>query len=252
MIEVNKNICGILYIVATPIGNLEDITYRAVRILKECDLIAAEDTRKALILLNRYNIKNKQIISHHIRNEHKTLDYIIGELKNGRKIAVISEAGSPCISDPGFLIVREALKNGFEPQVIPGVSSLIFAAIASGLPVEKFSFYGFLSTKKNARKRILEGIGRDEKTAFIFESPNRIKGTLKEIVDVIGEECDVTLVKEATKFHEEIIRGKASEVLYKINKRSLKGEFVLAMSSRNIIHKKVTESEKSLINVKRF
>lgn len=238
MVEDNKSkgTGGVLYVVATPIGNLEDITYRAVRILKDCDFIAAEDTRKALILLDRYEIKNKRIISHHIQNEHKTLDYIIGELKNGRKIAVISEAGSPCISDPGFLIIREAIKNGFEPQIIPGVSSLIFAAMVSGLPVEKFSFYGFLPPKEGARRRILEEIGKDEKTAFVFESPNRIKRTLKEIMDVIGGECDVALVREATKLHEEIIRGKVSEVLYKIGERLLKGEFVLAVSARNIIN----------------
>ena len=236
MIEDNKSkgIGGVLYVVATPIGNLEDITYRAVRVLKECDFIAAEDTRKALILLDRYEIKNKRIISHHIQNEHKTLDYIVGELKNGKKIAVISEAGSPCISDPGFLIIREAVKNGFEPQIIPGVSSLIFAAIASSLPVEKFTFYGFLPPKEGARKRILKEIGNDEKTAFLFESPNRIKRTLEEIVEVIGGECDVVLVREATKLHEEVVRGKASEVLCKIGERTLKGEFVLAVSTRNI------------------
>ena len=248
MIEDNKSkgMGGVLYIVATPIGNLEDITYRAVRILNECDFIAAEDTRKALILLDRYEIKNKRIISHHVQNEHKTLDYIVGELKNGRKIAVISEAGSPCISDPGFLIIREAIKNGFEPQIIPGVSSLIFAAMVSGLPIEKFSFYGFLPPKEGARKRVLEEIARDEKTAFIFESPNRIKRTLAEIVEIIGGECDVALAREATKIHEEVIRGKVSEVLSRISERSLKGEFVLAVSARNIIHKKEIASKEKV------
>ena len=243
MIEDNKSkdTAGILYIVATPIGNLEDITYRAVRILKECDIITAEDTRKALILLDRYEIKNKRIISHHVQNEHKTLAYIVQELKNGRKIAVISEAGSPCISDPGFLIIREALRNGFEPQIIPGVSSVIFAAMISGLPVERFSFYGFLPPKEGARKRVLEEIGKDEKTAFIFESPNRIKRTLEEIAEIIGGECDMALIREATKLHEEIIRGKVSDVIIKVGKRALKGEFVLAVSVRNIIHERETE-----------
>lgn len=245
MVEDNKSkgVGGALYIVATPIGNLEDITYRAVRILKECDLIAAEDTRKALILLNRYEIKNKRIISHHVQNEHKTLDYIIEELRNGKKIAIISEAGSPCISDPGFLIIREAIRNGFEPQIIPGVSSLIFAAMVSGLPIEKFSFYGFLPPKEGARKRILEEIRKDEKTAFIFESPNRIKRILEEIIEFIGGDCDIALIREATKLHEEVIRGKASEIFSRIGLKSLKGEFVLAVSARNIINKKETKFE---------
>lgn len=231
--DKSKDSNGVLYLISTPIGNLEDITYRAVRILGEVDIIASEDTRKAKILLDRYSISGKRLISHHVQNEHKTFDYIIEEVKNGKSVALITEAGSPCISDPGFLLMREAVKNDIKIEIIPGVSALIFAAMACALPVEKFAFYGFLPPKHGARERILSEIGQDEKTAFIFESPYRVTKLLKEIIEVIGPETDIAIIREATKFHEEIIRGKATEVLHILENKAIKGEFVVCVSSRN-------------------
>ncbi|MCP4180794.1 MAG: 16S rRNA (cytidine(1402)-2'-O)-methyltransferase [bacterium] len=228
----SKDAVGCLYIVTTPIGNLEDITYRAVRILSEVDVIAAEDTRKARILLDRYDIKDKRIISHHVQNEHRTYNYLVSEVLAGKKLAVISEAGSPCISDPGFLVIREAVKNGIKPEIIPGVSAVIFAAMVAALPVERFIFYGFLPPKKGARGRVLEDIKNDDKTAFIYESPKRVKRLLGEIKEIIGDDCKVALVREATKLHEEIIRGTVSEILNDLGNKNLKGEFVVAISSR--------------------
>lgn len=223
---------GKLSIVATPIGNLEDITLRAIRILKEADIIAAEDTRKAKILLNKFEIGDKKIFSHHIQNEHRTVNLLIKEVTNGKKLVLISEAGSPCIADPGFLIIREALKNGIEPEIIPGVSAVTFAAMASGLPVEKFTFYGFLPPKKGARHKALEEIKNDTKTAFIFESPKRITRLVEEINEIIGPECKLALIREATKLHEEIIRGTAKEISEKLKSRTPKGEFVVGISTR--------------------
>jgi len=226
------NSVGDLFIVSTPIGNLEDMTYRAVRVLKEVDIIAAEDTRKALILLNRYEIKDKKLTSHHVQNEHKTVDYLIREVLSGKKVALITEAGTPCVSDPGFLVVREAVRVGIRPIVIPGVSALIFAVAACGLPVEKFSFYGFLPPKSGARRKILEEISGSEKTAFVFESPYRVRRLLEEINDVMPE-CNIAVIREATKFHEEVIRGTTKEVIQQFGERDPRGEFVIAISSRH-------------------
>ena len=223
---------GKLSIIATPIGNLEDMTFRAVRILKEADIIAAEDTRKAKILLNKFEIGSKKIFSHHVQNEHKSKKGIIEAVLAGNKVAVISEAGCPCVSDPGFLVIREALNNGIEPEFIPGVSALIFCAMASGLPSERFTFYGFLPPKKGARHKILGEIAGSGVTSIIFESPMRIQRLVQEIVEFVGANCGLSLIREATKMHEEVIRGGAEEVLEKIKDRTLKGEFVVAVSSR--------------------
>ena len=224
--------CGKLSIIATPIGNLEDMTFRAVRILKEADIIAAEDTRKAKILLTKFEIGSKRMFSHHVQNEHKSKDGIVESVLAGNKVAVISEAGCPCVSDPGFLVIREALKNGIEPEIIPGVSALTFTAMSSGLPSEKFTFYGFLPPKKGARHRLLGEIAESGTTSIIYESPMRVKRLVEEIVEFVGSECGLSLIREATKMHEEIIRGGAKEVLDKIKDRNLKGEFVVAVSSR--------------------
>ena len=146
-----ENRTGKLSIVATPIGNLDDMTFRAVNVLKEADIIAAEDTRKAKILLNKFDIGSKRMFSHHVQNEHRSKDGVIDAVLNGNKVAVISEAGWPCVSDPGFLVIREAHKNGIEPEYIPGVSALTFTAMASGLPSDKFAFYGFSPAQKRCK-----------------------------------------------------------------------------------------------------
>ena len=223
---------GKLSIIATPIGNLEDMTFRAVRTLKEADMIAAEDTRKARILLNKFEIDEKKVVSHHVQNEHRTVNFLINEVLKGNKLAVISEAGSPCVSDPGFLIIREALRNGIEPEIIPGVSALTFSIMAAALPVERLTFYGFLPPKKGARHKVLEEIANDNKTAFIFESPKRVVRLVEEINEIIGPDCGLALIREATKMHEEVIRGTAAEVNEKMKAKSPKGGFVVAISSR--------------------
>jgi 16S rRNA (cytidine1402-2'-O)-methyltransferase len=228
MVENN----GKLSIIATPIGNLEDMTFRAVRILKEADIIAAEDTRKAKILLNKFEIGPKKMFSHHVQNEHKSMGGIVAAVLAGNKIAVISEAGCPCVSDPGFLVIREALKNGLEPEFIPGVSALTFTAMASGLPSDKFTFYGFLPPKKGARHKLLGEIAESGVTSIIFESPMRIQRLVQEIVEFVGADCGLSLIREATKMHEEVIRGGANDVMNKIKDRNLKGEFVVAVSAR--------------------
>ena len=230
--KATENKIGELFLISTPIGNLEDITYRAVRVLKEVDIIAAEDTRKAIILLNKYEIPYPKIISHHVQNEHKTFDFILNEVSSGKRVGVITEAGSPCISDPGFLICREAIKRGIEPTVIPGVSSLIFAAEICALPTEKFAFYGFLPNKEGARRKTLEEIKDSNITSFFFESPYRVEKTIEAIVAIIGANCKVSIVREATKIYEEIMRGTAQEIYEKIKEKKLKGEFVIGVSNR--------------------
>lgn len=219
---------GFLALVSTPIGNLKDITLRALEILKEADFIAAEDTRRAKILLTHYGIK-KQIISYHAFNEHQYTSDLLKKVQEGHNIAVLSDAGTPGISDPGFLLVREAVKIGIEPLIIPGVSSLTFAAIASGLPLERFAFYGFLPVKEGRRKNILMKIAEEDKTVFVFESPYRINKLLNEISELIGPQTGIALIREATKFYEEILRGTVSEILESTKERKWKGECVVGI-----------------------
>lgn len=221
---------GALYIIATPIGNLEDITLRALRILKECDAVFAEDTRRTRVLLDKYEI-HKRLESYHIFNEHGKTPELLRRVQNGEKIALVSDAGTPCIADPGFLLIREAVNSGIEPEIIPGVSSLTFAIAASALPSDKFTFYGFLPVKSGRRSAMLERIASEDKTCIIFESPYRIAKLLKEVNDVLGPDTPVALVREATKLHEEILRGKVSEILNDTALRNWKGECVL------VIHK---------------
>ncbi len=223
---------GFLALVATPIGNLEDITLRAVRILQEATLIASEDTRKAMILLGRHGIEGKKIVSYHTHNEHHMTRRLVDEALAGGKVVVISEAGTPCLSDPGFLIVREAVRSGIEPLIVPGVSALTFAVAACGLPVERFCFHGFLPVKSGRRRKALEEIAQSTLTAFIYESPHRIEKLAAEIVEVMGPDVQVALIREATKLHEQIIRGSAAEVVEKLKSTTIKGEFVVAVSPR--------------------
>lgn len=221
---------GKLYLVGTPIGNLEDMTYRAVRILGEVGLIAAEDTRRTKKLLDHFDIKTR-MISYHSHNEHKKTEGLIEQVLNGESIALVSDAGMPCIADPGFLIAREAVKHGIEPIVIPGVSSLTFAAAACAIPVETFTFYGFLPVKSGRRKAVLDRIVEEGRTAFVFESPYRIEKLLKA-VDQHHPELTVILVREATKIYEEVVRGTASEILKAKGEAKWKGEFVVVLSPR--------------------
>ena len=217
---------GQLYIVSTPIGNLEDITLRALRILKEVDIIAAEDTRHTRQLLSHFEIHSRRLESCHSFNEHDKVDRLLDEVENGLSLALVSDAGTPSVADPGFLLVRSALERGLEPVVVPGVSAVTFSVTASGLPVDAFTFRNFAPVKPGKRGKFLESILNDVRTSFFFESPFRIGRTLKEIA-AISPGAKVAVIREATKLHEEIIRGSAAEVA--AIERQWKGEIVVGV-----------------------
>ena len=214
---------GKLYLVATPIGNLEDITLRAIRVLKEVDLIAAEDTRNSLKLLNHFEIK-KPLISYHRHNEEFRVDNLIEKLKQGENIAVISDAGTPGISDPGEVIAKEAIKNGIEVIPIPGACAAINALIASGLDTTEFTFYGFFPLNKKLRKEKLDEIKNETKTCIIYEAPHKLKNTLQDLKEIILDR-KIVIAREITKIHEEFIRGSIDEIISK--SESLKGEMII-------------------------
>ena len=231
---------GKLYLVATPIGNLEDITYRAIRVLKEVDLIAAEDTRNSLKLLNHYDIK-KPLISYHRHNEELRVDNLIEKLKQGENIAVISDAGTPGISDPGEVIAKEAIKNDIEVIPIPGACAAINALIASGLNTTEFTFFGFLPLNKKLRKEKLNEIKDETKTCIIYEAPHKLQKTLQDFKEVI-ENRKVVLAREITKIHEEFIRGNIDEIISK--SENLKGEMIILIEGA-----KKQENENELNNL---
>ena len=214
---------GKLYLVATPIGNLEDITLRALRILKEVDYIAAEDTRNTLKLLNHFEIK-KPLISNHRHNEEDRENGLIEKLKEGKSIAVVSDAGTPGISDPGEVIARRAIEENIDVIPIPGACAAINALIASGLDTKEFVFLGFLPLNKKLRKEKLEEIKNETKTLIIYEAPHKIKDSLNDLKDIIGNR-KIVLAREITKIHEEFIRGNIDEIIEK--SENLKGEMIL-------------------------
>jgi len=216
---------GILYVCGTPIGNLEDITLRALKILKEVNLITAEDTRHTKKLINHYQI-NTKITSYYEYNKFKKAPYLVEMLKNGQDIALVSDAGMPGISDPGYVLINLALKNNIKIIPIPGVSALITALVVSGLPTDKFVFEGFLPRKIKERKRYFKSIESEERTIIFYETPHRLKRALKDMLDVWGDR-KIVIARELTKMYEEIIRGKLSQVLTKISTKEIKGEITL-------------------------
>lgn len=216
-----------LYLVPTPIGNLEDITLRALRILKEVDLILAEDTRKTGFLLKHYDI-SKPLQSHHTHNEHKTLQKVIEQLQSGTKMALVTDAGTPGISDPGFLLVRECRKEGIEVECLPGATAFVPALVNSGIPCDKFCFEGFLPQKKG-RKTRLEELQSETRTMVFYESPFRLVKTLEQFAAFFGSERQASVSRELTKIHEENMQGTLAELLQYFKAKKVKGEIVMVV-----------------------
>ena len=236
---------GILYVVPTPVGNMEDMTFRAVRILKEVDLVLAEDTRTSGILLKHYEIKN-QLMSHHKFNEHGTSAGIVQRLLAGENVALISDAGTPGISDPGFFLVREAVRAGVEVQCLPGATDFVPALVSSGLPCDRFAFEGFLPQKKG-RQTKLESLREEQRTMIFYESPYRLVKTLQQFAEVYGGDRQVSVCREISKVHEESVRGSLTEVIAHFKEKEPKGEIVIVLagcdgkSEKNEILKTKTE-----------
>ena len=217
---------GTLYIVATPIGNLEDMTHRAVRVLKEADVIACEDTRHTARLLRHYGIE-RPTISYHEHNEAARAEELVARLEQGLNVAQVSDAGMPGISDPGYRVIRLAIERGVPVVPVPGPSALIAALAGSGLPTDSFQFLGFLPAKSGQRRTLLDSCGNAPSTIVVYEAPHRIVETMQDIVEMLGAERPVVLARELTKVHEEFVRGTAAEVLARVRERELKGEITL-------------------------
>ena len=221
---------GILYVVPTPVGNMEDMTLRAIRILKEADVVLAEDTRTSGILLNHFQIK-QHLLSHHKFNEHGTSASVIERLKAGQTVALISDAGTPGISDPGFFLVREAVRSGIEVQTLPGATAFVPALVSSGLPCDRFCFEGFLPQKKG-RQTKLQSLVNEERTMVFYESPYRVLKTLQQFSEVFGADRQVSVCREISKVHEESVRGTLAEVIAHFQAHEPRGEFVIVVAGR--------------------
>ena len=216
---------GTLYLVPTPVGNMEDITLRALRILREADLILAEDTRTSGNLLRHFDI-HRPMLSYHKFNEHQTVAGIVERLRGGETVAVVSDAGSPGISDPGFLVAREAIRAGIEVQALPGSTAFVPALTSSGLPSDRFCFEGFLPQKKGRQTR-LEALRHETRTMIFYESPHRVVKALTQFVDTFGPDRPACVCREISKVHEESVRGSLAEVLVHFQQNEPRGEFVL-------------------------
>ena len=221
---------GKLYVVPTPVGNMEDMTFRAIRILKEADLILAEDTRTSGILLKHYEIKNA-MQSHHKFNEHQTVESIVNRIKGGQTVALISDAGTPGISDPGFLVVRECVRNGIEVQCLPGATAFVSALVSSGLPDERFCFEGFLPQKKGRMTR-LNALKEETRTMIFYESPYRLLKTLTQFAEIFGADRPVSVCREISKIHEESVRGTLQEVIAHFTETEPRGEIVIILGGK--------------------
>ncbi|NQY27979.1 MAG: 16S rRNA (cytidine(1402)-2'-O)-methyltransferase [Flavobacteriaceae bacterium] len=219
-----------LYIVPTPIGNLEDMTFRGIRVLKEADLILAEDTRTSGKLLKHFEI-GTQMQSHHMHNEHRTIANVIQKLKSGQVIALISDAGTPAISDPGFLLTRACVNEGIEVDCLPGATAFVPALVNSGLPNDKFVFEGFLPVKKGRQTR-LKILAEETRTIIFYESPHKLVKTLGHFCEYFGEERQVSVSRELTKLYEETVRGTAKEVLTHYENKPPKGEIVIIVEGK--------------------
>ena len=223
---------GMLFVVPTPLGNLEDMTMRALRVLKEADLILAEDTRTTGILLKHFEIKNA-MQSHHKFNEHQMVENVVNRIRAGSTVALVSDAGTPGISDPGFLVVRECVRAGIEVQCLPGATAFVPALVSSGLPCERFCFEGFLPQKKGRATR-LAALQEETRTMVFYESPHRLLKTLLQFLEVFGEDRQVSVCREISKIHEESVRGSLSEVTDHFTKKSPRGEIVIVLAGKSI------------------
>lgn len=219
-----------LYVVPTPVGNMEDMTFRAVRVLKEADLILAEDTRTSSVLLQHYDIHG-ELMSHHKFNEHETVQQVARKIQGGMTVALISDAGTPGISDPGFLLVRECVKQGIEVQTLPGATAFVPALVSSGLPCDKFCFEGFLPQKKGRQTR-LEELKEETRSIIFYESPRRLVKTLKQFVESFGENRQVSVAREISKLHEEHVRGTLKDVLVHFEEKEPLGEIVIILAGK--------------------
>lgn len=233
---------GTLYIVPTPVGNMEDMTYRAVRILKEVDVVLAEDTRTSGILMKHFDIHN-HLLSHHKFNEHGTSQGVVERLLAGQNVALISDAGTPGISDPGFFLVREAVRAGIEVQCLPGATAFVPALVSSGLPCDRFTFEGFLPQKKGRQTKILS-LKDEHRTMIFYESPYRLVKMLEQFVEAYGPDRKVSVCREISKVHEESVRGTLDEVLAHFKSHEPKGEIVVVLAGADN-QERVDESLKS-------
>lgn len=221
---------GKLYLVPTPVGNLEDITLRALRMLKEVDVILAEDTRQSIKLLKHYGIE-KTLVPYHQHNEHRELQRFIHMLEEGKQVALVSDAGTPAISDPGFLLVRECLRNSIAVECLPGATAFVPALVKSGLPADSFCFEGFLPEKKG-RQTMLKKLAEEERTIIIYESPHRLLKTLEQLREFFGSERQVSVSRELTKMFEETVNGTVTEVLAHFEAKPVKGEIVVVIAGK--------------------
>ena len=229
---------GTLYLVPTPVGNLEDITMRALKVLREADLILAEDTRTSGNLLRHFDIRNA-MLSYHKFNEHRTVESIVERLLAGQTIAVVSDAGTPGISDPGFLVAREAIRAGVEVITLPGATAFVPALVSSGLPCDRFCFEGFLPQKKGRQTR-LQALAEETRTMIFYESPHRIVKALAQFVEVFGQERPASVCREISKVHEESVRGTLQELLSHFTETEPRGEFVIVVGGKEQIREQRT------------
>ena len=232
---------GKLFLVPTPIGNLEDMTLRGIRILKEVDLILAEDTRTSIRLLDHFEIKNK-MVSHHKFNEHKTVELIARQIEEGKNVALISDAGTPGISDPGFLLVRTCLEKEIEVECLPGATALIPALVNSGFPTDRFTFEGFLPQKKGRQKKIKD-LATETRTMIFYESPYRLIKSLEQFAEFLGPERRASVSRELSKFFEENRRGTLAELIEYFGSKTIKGEIVIVLEGYNAVKSDKNEDE---------
>ena len=235
-----------LYLVATPIGNLEDITLRALRVLKEVDLIACEDTRQTQVLLSHYGIQTRTV-SYHEHNEMTKAAELVVDLESGAKIALVTDAGMPGISDPGFRLIALAIRHHVPVVPIPGASAFLAALVASGLPTDSFRFSGFLPAKSGQRRKLLESVRESPRTQVFYEAPHRLLETLADVIEVLGDDRHIVVAREVTKLHEEFLRGRAGEIHAELSGRnSVKGEITLLIAKAESLE---LRAESSLVSV---